>query len=147
MKDFFIEKFDYNFDSNQRMINCVEANPKAYTQRAQDLIGHTFNAHHIWNCRILGQTPKQTVWEVFQLKDLHQMNTATNNQSMDILSSFELTKIAEYTNTRGQSYSNRVDDILYHIINHSTYHRGQLMTELKLHGVIPISTDYIFFKR
>ncbi|MBZ0326844.1 MAG: damage-inducible protein DinB [Altibacter sp.] len=147
MKDFFIEKFQYNFDSNQRMINCMEANSKAYTQRAQDLIGHTFNAHHIWNCRILGQTPKQTVWEVFQLKDLHQMNTATNNQSMDILSSFELTKITEYTNTRGQSYSNRVDDILYHIINHSTYHRGQLMTELKQHGVIPISTDYIFFKR
>jgi uncharacterized damage-inducible protein DinB len=147
MKEFFIEKFHYNFDSNRRMINCVEASPKAYTKRAQELISHTLDAHHIWNCRILGSKPKHGVWDVYELNELHDVNTSNHELSLEIISGNELTDSVEYKNTSGRSFINRIDDILYHIINHSTYHRGQLMTDLKAHGVIPISTDYIFFKR
>ena len=147
MKAFFVEKFQYNFDSNRRMINCMEASPNAYTKRAQELISHILDAQHLWNCRILKKATRHGVWDVFKLNDLHNVNTSNHEQSLEIISGHELTAVVEYMNTSGQSYENKIDDILYHIINHSTYHRGQLMIELKVHGVIPISTDYIFFKR
>jgi uncharacterized damage-inducible protein DinB len=47
----------------------------------------------------------------------------------------------------GDTYTNSVQEILFHIINHSTYHRGQIMAQLRESGLEAISTDYIFYKR
>ncbi|WP_111881753.1 DinB family protein [Aequorivita sp. CIP111184] len=33
------------------------------------------------------------------------------------------------------------------MINHSTYHRVQIINQLKEDGLKPIETDYIFYKR
>ena len=51
------------------------------------------------------------------------------------------------TNSKGETFSNKIKDILFHIINHSTYHRAQIATDLKQNGIEPINTDYIFYKR
>ena len=37
--------------------------------------------------------------------------------------------------------------MLFHFVNHSTYHRGQIASNLKEHGIEPLVTDYIFYKR
>ncbi|QLH28398.1 MAG: hypothetical protein HWD63_02710 [Candidatus Parvibacillus calidus] len=37
-------------------------------------------------------------------------------------------------------------DIIFHIINHSTYHRGQIAMEFRQSGLEPLNTDYIFYK-
>ncbi|MGK7396080.1 MAG: DinB family protein [Candidatus Cyclobacteriaceae bacterium M3_2C_046] len=37
--------------------------------------------------------------------------------------------------------------MLYHIINHSTYHRAQIALISRQQLVIPPNSDYIFFKR
>ncbi|MCF8317339.1 MAG: hypothetical protein K9I02_01220 [Haliscomenobacter sp.] len=55
--------------------------------------------------------------------------------------------IINYSNSKGQLFSNSIQDMLFHIINHSTYHRGQVATEFKRQGLEPLVTDYIFFKR
>lgn len=58
-----------------------------------------------------------------------------------------LKKKISYKNSRGERFENSVRDILFHVINHSTYHRGQIATDCKLHGMTPLATDYIFYKR
>ncbi|MCH7396746.1 hypothetical protein MM236_02050 [Belliella sp. DSM 107340] len=60
---------------------------------------------------------------------------------------FDFNITADYSNSKGQKYSSSVRDILFHIINHSTYHRSQIASELKNQGIEPLITDYIFFKR
>jgi len=53
-----------------------------------------------------------------------------------------------YKNMAGDEYTNSVRDIVQHVMNHSTYHRGQLVTMLRQAGVTEIpSTDYIAFLR
>lgn len=53
-----------------------------------------------------------------------------------------------YKNSRGESFSQPLQDILLHLFNHGTYHRGQLVTLLRQAGVAKIpSTDFIVFTR
>ncbi len=148
MKEFFIDKFEYNFASNKTIIDLIVAAPNAaYTETTQTLICHTLNAQNFWNHRILGITPTQEIWQNFETHQLHEINQNNHDQSMDILEKMDLKTIIDYTTTKGVAFSNSVEDIFYHVVNHGTYHRGQLITELKQQGVTPISTDYIFFKR
>ncbi|MXV17131.1 DinB family protein [Hufsiella ginkgonis] len=43
--------------------------------------------------------------------------------------------------------TNSVVDIIYHVTNHSTYHRGQVATQFRLHEIACPATDYIWLKR
>ncbi|GHC59613.1 DinB family protein [Ulvibacter litoralis] len=147
MKSFFKDKFEYNYASNKAVILLIEANPKAYTERIQTLLSHTFNAHAIWNNRILQQKHSIGVWDLYQISELQSQNREHQSNSLAILSETDLEKEIEYIDSKGTKYTNKAADILYHIINHSTYHRGQIISELKTLGVSPIATDFIFFKR
>ena len=59
----------------------------------------------------------------------------------------DLNNIILYKTTKGQAFENKTSDILFHIINHSTYHRGQIAADFRQTGTEPLSTDYIFYKR
>jgi uncharacterized damage-inducible protein DinB len=47
----------------------------------------------------------------------------------------------------GDSYQNKIEDILIHVGNHGTYHRGQIAMLLREKGYNPVSTDYILYDR
>ncbi len=47
----------------------------------------------------------------------------------------------------GTPHRNRLLDLLLHVVNHSSYHRGQLTTMLRRVGATPVATDYVYFKR
>ena len=42
-----------------------------------------------------------------------------------------LDEVITYKNTKGFEYSNAVEDILFHLVNHATFHRGQVITMLR----------------
>ncbi|MAP55229.1 DinB family protein [Altibacter sp.] len=147
MKDFFKTLFEYNHSCNHKMITLLAETPEAYSERAQTLLSHTFNAQHIWNSRILATQPHYGVWHLFERDELGEINDAHYAESLSILANQHLDLTVSYVNTRGEFFENSIQDILYHVINHSTYHRGQIMSELKLQGVSPIATDYIFYRR
>jgi uncharacterized damage-inducible protein DinB len=53
-----------------------------------------------------------------------------------------------YTNTKNEHFKQPVYQILLHIANHGTYHRGQLVTMLRQLGVQQIpQTDLIVYSR
>ena len=147
MKDFFRDKLEYNHSCNRKLITLIESNPYSYSEKARILIGHTLNAQNIWNHRILNSDPTQEVWDTFEISELQKINNENHDLSLEVIEKLNLRSTIHYKNTEGKQFSNKVNDILYHIINHSTYHRGQLISELKSHGVTPITTDFIFYKR
>nr|WP_297787363.1 DinB family protein [uncultured Allomuricauda sp.] len=112
------------------------------------LFSHMLNAHHIWNHRILGIPIDFGVWDkhnIDQWEDIHYENQRTSFEIVSNTDTFE--KRVEYTNSEGKNYSNELKDILFHIINHSTHHRGQIMMELRNSGITPEPLDYIHYKR
>jgi uncharacterized damage-inducible protein DinB len=59
-----------------------------------------------------------------------------------------LTETIPVVNMKGELYDDAIVDILQHVFNHSTYHRGQLVTMLRQAGLTSIpQTDMIAFTR
>jgi uncharacterized damage-inducible protein DinB len=59
-----------------------------------------------------------------------------------------LQKSVTYKNLAGQQFTNPVSEILMHVANHGSYHRGQLITMLRQLGYSTLfATDYIAFTR
>ena len=147
MKSFFQNSFEYTKHCNQQIIDALIAHPTLFKEKINILTSHTLNAHHIWNHRILGTLPTFSVWQELGLEQLQCINTENFEKSIQILHQKELDENISYTNSKGQAFTNTVTDILFHIINHSTYHRGQIISLLKEEGLPPVITDYIFYKR
>lgn len=49
----------------------------------------------------------------------------------------------DYQSTKGQPFRKRLSDVLLHVFNHQTHHRGQITTLLSQQGVDPGATDLI----
>ncbi|HLV62152.1 DinB family protein [Galbibacter sp.] len=147
MKRFFKELFEYNHHFNQMLSDIFIENPDKTSQKAVNLFNHILNAHQIWNNRIHHEQASFGVWELHDNQDIKNIDRINYEQSLRILEKFVLDDSIGYSNTKGHTFNNRIQDIYFHIINHSTYHRGQITTEFRLKGLDPLNTDYIFYKR
>jgi uncharacterized damage-inducible protein DinB len=54
-------------------------------------------------------------------------------------------RVVEYKNLKGDAFAKPVWEILLHVVNHGTYHRGQIAAMLRQLGHVPPSTDFIYF--
>jgi uncharacterized damage-inducible protein DinB len=55
----------------------------------------------------------------------------------------DLERKVTYTNMQGKPFSYPLRAMLQHMVNHSTYHRGQVATQLRQIGAKPLSTDLL----
>jgi uncharacterized damage-inducible protein DinB len=53
----------------------------------------------------------------------------------------------KYTNYVNDYYENSIGDIMAHLVNHGTYHRGQVAVLLREKGYDPVNTDFITYDR
>lgn len=146
MKEKLIDLFEYTYHFNNEMIKVITENREAVDDKTISLINHTLNAQQIWNARISGETTFE-VWQINPFDTLEEINHQNFLKSIDIVQNADLEKTIEYQNSRGTKFENTVFDMLFHAINHSTYHRGQINSLLKQNGLEPVLTDYIFYKR
>ncbi len=52
-----------------------------------------------------------------------------------------------YTDTRGRAVTLQVWEAVFQCINHSTFHRGQIVEKLRHLGMVPPATDFVLFCR
>ena len=147
MKAFFEDVLKYTHHSNGLLIEKLLENPEFYSENISLLSSHILDAHHIWNHRIFGKSPSLSVWQPVEINRLPELNDENFEHSKQIIQQRDFSEKINYTNSKGFIYTNSIQEILFHIINHSTYHRGQIVSLLKTKGVEPIATDYIFYKR
>jgi len=147
MTSFFLDKFEYTNHCNQLLIGLLLKNPETYKDRISLLASHTLNAHHVWNHRLFCTVASYSIWQILEIDNLLAVNNENFEHTKLFLQKKNLEEPVSYTNSKGESFTNTAGDILFHLINHSTYHRGQLVGQLKVEGVKPIVTDYIFYKR
>lgn len=147
MKDFFRNLFEYNHHFNQKLAAEVIENKEKVSARYIEVFSHILNAHQIWNHRIDLIGKPFGVWQSQPLETWLTINENNYLNSLDILETFDLEAEIHYTNSKGLTFNNRIKDVLFHVINHSTYHRGQMATEFRVQGLQPLTTDYIMYKR
>ena len=117
-------------------------------EKSLALFSHILNAHHIWNTRIRNRKPEYELWQVHDKKALGDIHYENQRNSFEIISNAEdFEKRIDYENSEGRLFTNTVQDMLFHIINRSTHHRGQIATDFRGNGLEPLVSDYIHYKR
>ena len=147
MKRFFKELFEYNHHFNQELLDVFSRKPEKISGRANQLLNHTLNAHQIWNYRIKGSKTAIGVWDMRSMQDLGRIDQLNFQDSLQILDAMELNEIISYSYTTGRKVNKPMHDILFHVINHSTYHRGQIALEFRKNGLDPLKSDYIAYQK
>lgn len=142
----FKELLEYNEASNNAVISKLQEY-EVYDEVFDTLISHILNAHEVWNSRILVKSPKYDIWQIHPRSELKDINHQVHGNTMEILNSVDGNQVIHYTNSKGKPYSNKMEDIVYHVLNHSNYHRAQINMKLREHRIEPAVTDFIYFMR
>jgi uncharacterized damage-inducible protein DinB len=83
-----------------------------------------------------------------EIQELERSNDTLTLLWMDLIHKHDPASTnVEYQNFAGQKFSSLLSDIITHVVNHGTYHRGQIARIIRESGVQPPSTDYIVFAR
>lgn len=136
----------YAKESNSMVIHQVTSNEKK-PDKVIELLNHIFNAHRIWNNRITNSEVDVNGWEEHSISDWQEINEANYTTSEQIIQNFNANQSIHYTDTEGASFENSVSEIIRHIVNHSTYHKGQIAMLMRQAGLEPVETDYIYLRR
>lgn len=147
MITFFEDLFVYNHHCNQQLATVLNEQAEKVDARSLALFSHMLNAHQIWNNRILRQPTGCGVWDNRPSDTFAAIDRHNYEQTLTLLGAFEFTEEIAYKTSNGSPFVNTVGNILFHVINHSTYHRGQLALLFRQNGMEPLVTDYIFYKR
>ena len=117
-----------------------------------ETVEHIWQAELVWMQRIQQIAPNKK--PEFPTKDMKALLASLLQVNKDWIGFIEgltdekLAEITEYNNWQGLPFSTPVWQIAHHVFNHSTFHRGQLITMLRQLGVTTLpSTDYITYTR
>jgi uncharacterized damage-inducible protein DinB len=114
------------------------------------LYAHIVGTEHVWLSRLRGVPPELVVWPALTLEQCAaqaESNAAVFERCLAELTEPALALEVAYTNSAGQSFHSRVDDILLQVVTHGSYHRGQIASQVRKAGGTPAATDYIGFVR
>lgn len=146
MQEILTKLIRYTEVADQKIISCFKEYDVPLPQ-AELLFSHILNAQHLWINRA---RVTKSLYDRFHLHSvnefeaLHKKNIA---ELKELVATADLEKEVQYDNMDHTTYANKVGDILFNVVNHSTYHRGQVVTQFKRHGITPPWTDYIVLLR
>jgi uncharacterized damage-inducible protein DinB len=148
MKKYFLKLYQYNAWANERVISClVKQNIK--DEKILTIFGHVLAAQFLWLHRIKGLPPAEVkLWGDYSLDTLKKMVIDANQQwTTFVESTADFDREMTYKNYTGDTYTNNVETIMMHLVNHCSYHRAQVALLLRQNGFEPINTDLITYDR
>ncbi|MFZ1290556.1 MAG: DinB family protein [Melioribacteraceae bacterium] len=150
MKKYFLNLFEYNDWANFQLINklILIEDEKDDSFR---LMSHIISAQETWLERLKGSHNYSIdIWETFTIQELQILSDKSSKECLKFINKFNeesFNKICNYKNLSGKLFTNSFQEILTHVINHSTYHRAQINIRLKLKNIKPANIDYILYER
>ena len=147
MQAFFIDLFEYNQLANQLILDQVIKYYDEVPHRTLSVAAHIQSAHYTWNRRIQHQSGLGNVWEALETAKLPAYNIENNDVSRAIINNANLEAAFSYKTTKGLMFTNTYTECLFHVVNHGTYHRGQINAALRTAGIEPVPVDYVLLRR
>jgi uncharacterized damage-inducible protein DinB len=161
MKELLLQYAQYNIWANKLVIDSMlQLDEAALDQEIvssfptlRRTVYHTWSAEQTWLERL--QLAEQPVWMESIFSGSFSEACAGWQKSSEALLLFtdkqhdlSITHMTQYADRKGNPYKTPVYQILQHVFNHSTYHRGQMVTMMRQAGVVKIpGTDFILFSR
>ena len=151
---------EFNDWARGRMLGVVRAlSTEEFTKplgnsfsSVRDTVVHIYSAEWVWHRRCQGHSPTAPlVAEDFP--DLRAIEPTWLDLAgqwrvfIEAMDESGPVREIDYRQMNGQAYRSPVWQIVQHVVNHSSYHRGQVMTLLRQLGFAAVSTDLIAFHR
>ena len=151
--------FAYDSWANERSLGaCATLTPEQFTRdlgssfrSVRDTLAHISGAQWIWIERLNGRSPS-ALPAPDACPDLAAVRAQWSEVERELLvfvngaSAADLERVVEYYTAHGD-YRTPVWQILQQLVNHGSYHRGQVTTMLRQLGAQAVSTDLIAFYR
>lgn len=160
MKNILLLYLKYNLWANniiadlisQKALNLLDKEiPNSFPTLRKTLL-HIWDAENIWLTRL--NDLLITDWPSRDVSKHSEVLSNFIKQSEDFIAFVEtkdeawLNTNCTYTNIKGENFSQPVFTIIMHCMNHSTYHRGQIICMLRQFGLENLpSTDLITYSR
>ena len=148
MKKYFLKLYQYNAWANKRVLGTLYRQ-KVDEEQVLSLMGHIVAAQFLWLHRIKGLPPPDLkLWDKYKIEKLTQLTESAGKQWLEFVENTDdFNREMTYKNYTGDLYTNNVEMIMIHLVNHSSYHRAQIAMLLRQKGFEPINTDFITYDR
>ena len=152
---------DYHYWARDRMLDAIEPlTPEQFTRdlgssfkSIRDTVVHTYSAEWVWHQRWTGTSPTAQI-PFDRFADVPSLRAAWNELESEVRAYLagcgdaELEREVDYRNLAGVAGRSFFWQMLQQVVNHASYHRGQVTTMVRQLGAPgPKGQDLIAFYR
>jgi uncharacterized damage-inducible protein DinB len=141
-----------------RMFDAVsKLSPEQFTKdlgsslkSVRDTVVHVVSAQWIWLSRWKGEVPKG-MWAAADFPTAASIREKAEPLAKEVAGFIaeqteeSVARPLAYKNLKGEPFSYPLGQLMLHMVNHSTYHRGQVTTLIRQLGAQPISLDLVVY--
>jgi uncharacterized damage-inducible protein DinB len=156
----FRRLYDYNSWANHRTLEaCAALNDEQFTRdlhssfrSVRDTLVHIMLVEWLWRERWLGRSPDKypPASDFPNLESVRRRWAEVERNLLDYVAALkpeDIDRVIAHKTTAGVPQSAPLSQMLQHLVNHGTYHLGQVVTMLRQLDAKPIGTDLILFYR
>lgn len=160
MLDLVRDLYAYNRWANRRMTNVTSA--LSAEEMVREVGGsfpsirrtllHLLEADWIWLERWQGRSPASAPreWDLPDHEAIAAKWDVVQSEREVFIAGVEFAALISpiaYRNTKGDPFEAPLHELLLHVVNHSTYHRGQITNMLRQLGRQAVATDLVAYQR
>ena len=157
--EYFTQLFDYNYWANRRVLDAAAGltHEELFKQNGHswgsvhDLLVHIMSAEWIWLRRWQGESPK-AVLSPDDYPTIDSLRARWGGLEAELRafvagqSDESLGRLVTYTNTKGKMFTLPLWQLMAHLVNHGTHHRGELAAMFALlNAPHPEDDWYLYF--
>ena len=145
-------QLDYTYWASDRLLDA--ARPLSEDELTRDLgnsfggvmgtLVHIFQADRIWLSRVSG-APRYALGEPDETWTIDSLQSAWVDVHLGWIDWVggvsDVSQVLDYVNLAGKANQLTLWQVVFHVVNHGTYHRGQITTMLRQLNYTPVSTD------
>ena len=143
----FTRLFAYDRWANGEVLRVLRALAHP-PQRSVKLLAHIIGTQYVWYSRIAPE-PATPVWPDWNLEEIASAMEPIAARWKQLAARGEpfLRGEISYSNSKGEKWTSRNDDVLMHVVMHGAYHRGQIAADVRANGFEPPYTDFVHATR
>lgn len=150
MKKYFLDLFEYNNWANDKLIlKFQEINKEFKELNPLQILSHIISVQEYWFERIKGKKSYNIfLWDEFSIQELGVLSL---NSHQDWIKFINKLKEEDFTKTiickdpAGKKLKRSFQDVFQHVVNHSSYHRGQINQAFRENKIEPVILDFIYY--
>jgi uncharacterized damage-inducible protein DinB len=112
--------FDYDLWANRRWLACLVS--KQLPEPDTEVFAHILSAQQIWLTRVQGESPSKMP----KVEPTESESARLHSGWKDVILNTTGDREISYRRTTGEELTTWLSDIAHHVVNHGTYHRGEL---------------------